>query len=85
MMLEAIAASMATQTAGYIAVIDGVMNPMTFHVERKRTALAALTIKTGKMVLSTCTDAGCDCEVKVLAENFPDVKIVTVDVTERKA
>lgn len=79
-MLEALKATMATQTTGYIAVIDGVMNPMTFSVVRKRTALAAMIIKTGMMVMSTCDDESCDCEVKVLAEKFPDVKIVPVEV-----
>lgn len=84
-MLEALKATMASQATGYCAVIDGVMNPMTFSVIRKRTALAALIIKTGMMVMSTCDDESCDCEAKVLAEKFPDVKIVAVDVTERKA
>lgn len=84
-MLETLTASMSTQTSGYIAVIDGVMNPMTFSVEEKRRAIAALIIKTGKMVLSTCTTENCRCEAELLAKLFPDVKIVPVDVTERKA
>ena len=84
-MLEALAATMATQTTGYIAIIDGVMNPATFHMHMSAAARAALIVKLQKYVVSTCADPDCDCLVNLLAEKFPDVKIVPVDVTERKA
>lgn len=85
-MLESLAAAMATNTTGYIAVIDGVMNPATFSAMRNESARAALIVKTRRMVLNTCVDPEtCDCMVSILGQMFPDVKIVPVDVTERKA
>lgn len=84
-MLEALKATMASQTAAYCAIIDGVMNPMTLHHTRKETALLALEIKSGITILALCSDPECDCTVNALARRYPDVKIVPVDVTERKA
>lgn len=82
---ETITAKLAASTSGFCAVIDGVMNPMTLATTRNEAARRALSIVTKAIVMPCCFDPDCESNITVLAEHYPAVKIVPVDVTERKA
>lgn len=73
-------AAIATSATGFAAIIDGAMDIRTIGGTKNSAAFAVLTVKSRRMVISTCSDPGCDCLVKVLAENYPDVRIVAVSV-----
>lgn len=80
-MIEDIKTKMQTQGNGFCAVIDGVLNPMTFSVTKNRAAQGALMLLKRALVLTTCTDEDCECMVEVLAREFPTAKIVRVNLT----
>lgn len=80
--IEQLTASMARTSAGYAAVIDGLLNVKTTSETANAAAFNALHLlgHGWRAVFSGCSDIDCDCKVRLLAEICPDVKIVPVKV-----
>lgn len=77
--VERLRASMAKSATGYGAIINGVLDIRSVSLTKSMAAVNALYLQ-GLGVVSTCTDPDCDCKVKILAEFFPETKIVPVMV-----
>lgn len=60
-------ASMASQTTGYGAIIEGVLNVRTVTEHPNGAALNALHIM-GFQVVPGCREPDCDCLVRLMAE-----------------
>lgn len=70
---------LATTATGYGAVIDGVLDIRTVADTPSGAAMCALMAK-GRRVISNCADPDCDCKVRLLADLYPEIKIVPVSV-----
>ena len=75
--LDKLKSSLATSATGWGAVINGTLDIRTVTETCNGAALNAIYVK-GVRVISNCTDPDCDCMVKVLAEMFPDIRIVRI-------
>jgi UDP-N-acetylglucosamine enolpyruvyl transferase len=70
---------LATTATGYGAVINGVLDVRTVADTPNSAAMCAIMAQ-GRRVLSNCADPDCDCKLRLLADMFPEVKIVPVSV-----
>lgn len=70
---------LATTASGFGAIIDGVLNVRTVTDSRKGAALNTIYAM-GHSLVSSCVDPDCGCLEGTLADLFPDVRIVAVNV-----
>lgn len=77
--LENMKAAMAASATGWGAIINGTLDVRTVTDSANGAATNAIYAK-GVRLITNCTEPDCDCKVKLLADLFPDVKIVSVKV-----
>lgn len=77
--ISMLASRLAKTATGYAAVIDNVLNVKTVADTEKAAALNAIYATRASLAM-ICQDPDCGCIQRLVAQHFPQVRIVTVKV-----